>query len=55
MRKAGGVGGAWTLGPELGQISYIDILEPFAQMSNKRRISHKLGCEIKQETLSAKL
>ena len=28
---------------------------PFAQMSNKRRISHKLGCEIKQEILSAKL
>ena len=41
-------------GPEFGQISYIDILEPFAQMSNKRKISHKLGCEIKQETLSAK-
>ena len=36
----------------MGKISYIDILRPFAQISEKRRISHKLGFEIKQKTLS---
>ena len=37
----------------MGQISYIDILGPFAQIYNKRRISQKFGLKIKQKILSA--
>ena len=36
----------------MGQISYIDILGPFAQIYNKR-ISQKFGLKIKQKILSA--
>ena len=37
-------------GRELGQILYIDVLKLFAIT---KKISHKLGYEISQETLSA--
>ena len=33
-----------TDGREFGQILNIDIIRPFAQISNKRRISQNLGC-----------